>query len=236
MVAPGEFIPALENSGLIVPVGAWVVNAACRQLSDWRQAGLEPLPIAVNVSAHQMAPNKLVRPSHGSVAETSSDPDANTLWASTAACLSRFEVATGQLEFELTESALMEDAEHSADILRKLKSLGVHVSIDDFGTGYSSLAYLRRFPLDAVKIDGSFIRDLTSNAEDASITLAIIGMAHRLNLKVIAECVETAEQLEFLRANGCDQAQGYYLARPMPAQEVEQLWQASGGIVPGLSL
>ena len=236
MVSPGEFIPALENSGLIVPAGAWVINAACRQLSDWRQAGLEPLPIAVNVSAHHMASNKLVRPSHGSVAETSSDPDANTLWASTAACLSRFEVSTGQLEFELTESALMEDAEHSADILRKLKSLGVHVSIDDFGTGYSSLAYLRRFPLDAVKIDGSFIRDLTSNAEDASITLAIIGMAHRLNLKVIAECVETAEQLEFLRANGCDQAQGYYLARPMPAQEVEQLWQASGGIVPGLAL
>jgi EAL domain-containing protein (putative c-di-GMP-specific phosphodiesterase class I) len=107
------------------------------------------------------------------------------------------------------------------------------VSVDDFGTGYSSLAYLRRFPLDAVKIDGSFIRDVTTNAEDASITLTIIDLAHRLNLQVIAECVETAEQLEFLRAHGCDQIQGYHLARPMPADELERLWRATFGSVPG---
>ncbi|MEJ7746238.1 MAG: EAL domain-containing protein [Luteimonas sp.] len=235
LVAPGEFIPALEDSGLIVPVGTWVISAACRQLSQWRQAGLEPLPIAVNVSARQMALTNVARPSPGSDAPARTDTEANALWTSTAACMSEFKVSTGQLEFELTESTLMGDAEHSADMLRRLKALGIHISVDDFGTGYSSLAYLRRFPLDAVKIDGSFIRDVTSNAEDASITLAIIGMAHRLNLKVIAECVETAEQLEFLRANGCDQAQGYYLARPMPVQELEQLWRESGGVVPALA-
>ncbi|MDQ3056920.1 MAG: EAL domain-containing protein, partial [Pseudomonadota bacterium] len=235
LVAPGEFIPALEDSGLIVPVGAWVISAACRQLSQWREAGLEPLPIAVNVSARQMALTTVARPSPGPDAPARIDTAANALWTSTAACMSECKVSTGQLEFELTESSLMGDAEHSADMLRRLKDLGVHVSVDDFGTGYSSLAYLRRFPLDAVKIDGSFIRDVTSNAEDASITLAIIGMAHRLNLTVIAECVETAEQLEFLRANDCDQAQGYYLARPMPVGELEHLWQTSGGIVPGVA-
>ncbi|MDQ3617767.1 MAG: EAL domain-containing protein [Pseudomonadota bacterium] len=235
LVAPGEFIPALEDSGLIVPVGAWVISTACRQLSQWREAGLPPLPIAVNVSARQMAPQILSRPSPGPAGPPRSDTEANELWASTAACLRDFEVSSGQLEFELTESTLMGDAKHSAAMLRRLKDLGVHVSVDDFGTGYSSLAYLRSFPLDAVKIDGSFIRDVTSNAEDASITLAIIGMAHRLNLTVIAECVETAEQLEFLRANDCDQAQGYYLARPMPVQELEQLWRSSGGIVSALA-
>ncbi|MBA3487790.1 MAG: EAL domain-containing protein [Lysobacter sp.] len=234
LVAPGEFIPALEDSGLIVPVGAWVISAACRQLSQWRQAGLPPLPIAVNVSARQLAPQTLARPSPGPAGPARSDTEANELWSSTAACLREFEVSSGQLEFELTESTLMGNAEHSAAMLRRLKDLGVHVSVDDFGTGYSSLAYLRSFPLDAVKIDGSFIRDVTSNAEDASITLAIIGMAHRLNLTVIAECVETAEQLEFLRANDCDQVQGYYLARPMPVQELEQLWRDSGGIVSAL--
>jgi len=163
------------------------------------------------------------------------DPDPNELWSATAACLHEYEVSPGHLEFELTESTLMSDAEHSIDMLQRLKSLGIHISVDDFGTGYSSLAYLHQFPLDAIKIDGAFIRDLTSNAGDASITLAIIGMAHQLNLKVIAECVETAEQLEFLRANGCDQVQGYYLARPMPVEELERLWRASGGIVPELA-
>jgi EAL domain-containing protein (putative c-di-GMP-specific phosphodiesterase class I) len=143
-------------------------------------------------------------------------------------------VLAEQLEFELTESAVMGDAEHSVDMLARLKRLGIRVSVDDFGTGYSSLAYLRRFPLDAVKIDGAFIRDVTTDADDAAITLAIIGMAHRLNLQVIAECVETAEQLEFLRANGCDQAQGYYIARPMPVQELEVLWRTTGGIAPGV--
>jgi EAL domain-containing protein (putative c-di-GMP-specific phosphodiesterase class I) len=232
LVPPSEFIPALEESGLIVAVGAWVIAEACRQLQSWRASGLDALPIAVNVAAQQMAGEAQAAPaSPRGLART--DAGARELWSMTAACLQKHEVPAGLLEFELTESALMSDAEYSIDMLRRLKGSGIHISVDDFGTGYSSLAYLRRFPLDAVKIDGSFIRDVTTNAEDASITLTIIDLAHRLNLQVIAECVETSEQLEFLRAHGCDQVQGYYLARPMPADELEALWRASGGMAPG---
>ena len=227
LVAPSEFIPALEESGLIVSVGAWVITDACRQLRDWRLAGFDPLPIAVNVSAQQMTRENL---SSLPASRTRTAADATELWSATAACLHVHDVAPGLLEFELTESTLMSDAEYSIDMLRRLKGFGIRISVDDFGTGYSSLAYLRRFPLDTVKIDGSFIRDVTSNPEDASITLTIIDLAHRLNLQVIAECVETAEQLEFLRAHGCDQVQGYFLARPMPVKELEQLWRTSGGI------
>ena len=232
LVPPSEFIPALEESGLIVAVGAWVIAEACRQLQSWRASGLDALPIAVNVSAQQMAGETPASPATPrGIPRT--DAGARELWSMTAACLQRHEVPAGLLEFELTESALMSDAEYSIDMLRRLKGSGIHISVDDFGTGYSSLAYLRRFPLDAVKIDGSFIRDVTTNAEDASITLTIIDLAHRLNLQVIAECVETAEQMEFLRAHGCDQVQGYYLARPMPADELERLWRATGGVAPG---
>ncbi|WP_159015512.1 EAL domain-containing protein [Cognatiluteimonas profundi] len=232
LVPPSEFIPALEESGLIVAVGAWVIAEACRQLQSWRASGLDALPIAVNVSAQQMAGETPASPTAPrGLART--DAGARELWSMTAACLQRHEVPAGLLEFELTESALMSDAEYSIDMLRRLQGSGIHISVDDFGTGYSSLAYLRRFPLDAVKIDGSFIRDVTTNAEDASITLTIIDLAHRLNLQVIAECVETAEQLDFLRAHGCDQAQGYFLARPMPADELERLWRACGGVAPG---
>ena len=231
-MAPADFIPVLEDTGLIVPVGAWVISAACRQLHAWERAGFGPVPIAVNVSAQQVArKNMLLQPQDaGGRVRVGTDP--GELWAATAACLEEHAVVPGQLEFELTESTVMGDAEHSVEMLERLKRLGILVSVDDFGTGYSSLAYLRRFPLDAVKIDGAFIRDVTSNDDDASITLAIIGMAHRLNLQVIAECVETAEQLEFLRANGCDQAQGYFIARPMPVQELEELWRRTGGIAP----
>jgi diguanylate cyclase (GGDEF)-like protein/PAS domain S-box-containing protein len=232
LVPPSEFIPALEESGLIVAVGAWVIGEACRQLQSWRASGLEALPVAVNVSAQQMAGETAASPvvPRGLLR---ADAGARGLWSMTAACLQQHAVPAGLLEFELTESALMSDAEYSIDLLRRLQGSGIHISVDDFGTGYSSLAYLRRFPLDAVKIDGSFIRDVTTNAEDASITLTIIDLAHRLNLQVIAECVETAEQLEFLRVHGCDQVQGYYLARPMPADELERLWRASGGIAAG---
>jgi len=193
------------------------------------------LPIAVNVSAQQVARKNLRLPSPASGRRTRIDADPVELWSATAACLDQHTVLPGQLEFELTESTLMSDAEYSIDMLRQLKNFGIRIAVDDFGTGYSSLAYLRRFPLDTVKIDGAFIRDVTSNAEDASIVLAIIALAHRLNLQVVAEGVETVEQLEFLRANGCDQAQGYYIARPMPVQELEPLWRASGGIAPGMA-
>ena len=234
LVAPAEFIPVLEDTGLIVPVGAWVITAACRQLSEWQRRGFGPLPIAVNVSAQQVARRNTLLPASEPDGRTRIGVDPVELWSATAACMREHGVLAEQLEFELTESAVMGDAEHSVDMLARLKHLGVRVSVDDFGTGYSSLAYLRRFPLDAVKIDGAFIRDVTTNADDAAITLAIIGMAHRLNLQVIAECVETAEQLEFLRENGCDQAQGYYIARPMPVQELESLWRTTGGMAPGV--
>ena len=234
LVAPADFIPVLEDTGLIVPVGAWVITAACRQLSEWQRMGFGPLPIAVNVSAQQVARRNTLLPSTEPGGHTRIGIDPVELWSATAACMREHGVLAEQLEFELTESAVMGDAEHSVDMLARLKRLGIRVSVDDFGTGYSSLAYLRRFPLDAVKIDGAFIRDVTTDADDAAITLAIIGMAHRLNLQVIAECVETGEQLEFLRANGCDQAQGYYIARPMPVQELELLWRKTGGIAPGV--
>lgn len=224
LVPPAEFVPVLEDTGLIVPVGAWVITEACRQLAAWLQAGIGPLPIAVNLSAHQVVRRRLLQGSDGLAA-----PE---LWAATAACLDEHHVESSQLEFELTESILMDDAEHSVEMLQRLKMLGIRLSVDDFGTGYSSLAYLRRFPLDAVKIDGVFIRHLPGNADDAAITLTIIDMAHRLNLKVIAEGVETAGQLEFLRAHGCDEVQGYHLARPMPAQELERLWRQAGGVSP----
>jgi EAL domain-containing protein (putative c-di-GMP-specific phosphodiesterase class I) len=231
LVAPAQFIPALEETGLIVPVGAWVIAAACRQLRDWRREGFEPLPIAVNVSAQQITRKSLLPAPADPRRRVHIDADPLGLSSTTAACLLEYEVAPGSLELELTESAVMGDAEYSVEMLKRLKTLGVRISVDDFGTGYSSLAYLRRFPVDTVKIDGAFIRDLTTNSEDASITLAIIDMAHRLNLDVIAECVETLEQLEFLRAHGCDQIQGHYIARAMPASELEQLWLGTGGFV-----
>jgi diguanylate cyclase (GGDEF)-like protein/PAS domain S-box-containing protein len=254
LLSPMEFIPVLEDTGLIVSVGAWVIEEACRQINAWRMSGFEALPIAVNVSALQMARGKHSiqtgrlgiakneRAGDGSErgaeheqgAEDEQDEGETVeLWASTVASLNEHNVTFGQLEFELTESALMGDAKYNVEILRRLKKLGIRISVDDFGTGYSSLSYLRRFPLDTLKIDGSFIRDILTNEEDASITLAIIGMAHRLNLQVIAECVETAEQLEFLRVNGCDQVQGYYLARAMAAADLEKVWRETGGRAAG---
>ncbi len=216
LVPPDKFIPALEESGLIVPVGAWIVGAACRQLADWQRRGLPPLPIAVNVSAVQ-------------IAHAADALNVFGLLSTVAAHMKDNDVPPALLEVEITESVVMGDAEHSIVILQQLRDMGVKLSVDDFGTGYSSLSYLRRFPLESVKIDGSFIRDVTTSAEDASIAVAIIEMAHRMKLKVIAECVESAEQVQFLQVHECDQAQGYYFARPMPVDELETLWTQSHG-------
>jgi len=234
LVMPNDFIPVLEDSGLIVPVGSWVVAEACRQSAAWRQLGWEPLPIAINVSAlqfvHQDAPVAAAE-----AADAPSDPLANIhLLSGAAACLKEHGLTPGLLEVEITESVVMADMQHSTAVLQRLRALGVTLSVDDFGTGYSSLAYLRRLPLQVVKIDGSFIRNVTDSAEDASIAIAIIEMAHRLKLKVIAECVETAEHVQFLQAHECDEAQGYYFAKPMPVAELEALWRESGGDFPHL--
>jgi diguanylate cyclase (GGDEF)-like protein/PAS domain S-box-containing protein len=199
VVSPAEFIPVLEDIGLIVPVGAWVLRAACVQTKAWLDTGLHPREIAVNLSARQFQQKDLEATVRRILKDTDIDPSL--------------------VQFELTESMLMTDPEAAARTLRGLKELGVKLSVDDFGTGYSSLAYLKRFPLDTLKIDRAFIRDVTTSPDDAAITLAIISLAHSLKLKVVAEGVETREQLNFLKANGCDEMQGYYFARPLAVSD-----------------
>jgi len=207
LVLPGFFIPALEEMGLIVPVGAWVIDTACRQIREWKSSGLGDVRIAVNVSSRQVREERFVSQVAEVVREHRIDP---TL-----------------LEFEITESTLMAHGEATDAALRRLKDLGISISIDDFGTGYSNLAYLKRFLVDAVKIDITFIRDVTTNADDATIAIAIINMAHSLRLKVVAEGVETREQLEFLRVHGCDEVQGYFLSKPLPVDELSAKFRQS---------
>lgn len=200
MVMPGEFIALAEERGLIVPMGRWVIQAACRQLQAWRQAGYVTPAVAVNLSAKQFASDTLIQDVLDS--------------------LERYGVAARDFEVELTESVLMEDPARAMQLLQQLNALGVPISIDDFGTGYSSLSYLKRFPAGTVKIDRSFIKGLPSDQDDTAITRAVIAMAHSLGLKVVAEGVETDEQLQLLRGLGCDQVQGYLLGRPMPAADL----------------
>ena len=200
LVAPADFVPLLEDTGLIVPVGEWVLAEACRQLEAWRISGRDPMPIAINISARQFAARNLGQIIKKAFDEHGTNPRL--------------------IELELTESLLMVNTEEAVRTLGYLKSLGLRLSIDDFGTGYSSLSYLKRFPIDALKIDRSFIDEVTTDADDATITRAVIGMAHNLGLKVVAEGVETEEQISFLSANGCDEAQGFYFARPQPAIEL----------------
>ena len=195
LVPPLDFIPILEDTGLIVPVGEWVLRAVCGQLRDWEDQGLVPRPVAVNVSARQFQDRNFA--------------------ALVGRILREARVAPDLIELELTESLLMSDAEEAVQMLRELKRLGVGLSVDDFGTGYSSLAYLKRFPLDTIKIDRGFIRDAISDPDDATLTLTIINLAHSLKVRVVAEGVETQGQLKFLREHGCDEMQGYLFARPL---------------------
>jgi EAL domain-containing protein (putative c-di-GMP-specific phosphodiesterase class I) len=199
LISPAEFIPMLEETGLIIPTGEWVIRTACKQIKAWQMAGIKPVPVAVNLSARQF--------------------QASELGATIARILEDEGIEHRLLELEITESSIVNNTEEAARTLEFLNSLGVRVAVDDFGTGYSSLSYLKRFPLDALKIDSSFVRDITTDMDDAAITRAIITMAHSLELAVIAEGVETEEQLNFLNANGCDQIQGYYFSRALPAGE-----------------
>ena len=203
MVFPDAFVPALESTGLIVAVGGWVIDEACRQLRAWSDSPLGAVPISVNVSGRQFA--------------------EGTVYDDVCAALARHGVPAELLELELTESLLMADTEHTIATLRALKGLGVRLSVDDFGTGYSSLAYLRRFPLDTLKIDRAFVSDITTDPDDAAIALTIIRMAHTLKLDVVAEGVETAAQLAYLRRQHCDQVQGYYFSRPLPLAALDVL-------------
>jgi diguanylate cyclase (GGDEF)-like protein/PAS domain S-box-containing protein len=211
-VPPARFIGLAEEMGLIVPIGVWVLRTACRQSVAWQNAGLGQIRIAVNLSARQFYQQDLA--------------------ASIKAVLDETGIASHLLELELTESMMMSDVEHAVGILRNLKAIGVHLSIDDFGTGYSSLAYLKRFPIDLLKIDQSFVRDITVDPDDAAIVLSIISLAHSLRLKVIAEGVETEAQLGYLQRHGCDYMQGYYFSRPLPALECEQLMRDGTGLQP----
>ena len=212
LVLPGEFIPVLEDTGLINHVGEWVVREACRQIRTWQLEGLRPCPIAVNLSARQF--------------------NQNNLDCTIGKILDEFQIDPNLLELELTESVLMSDSEDSVEVLGNLKKYGIRLSVDDFGTGYSSLAYLRRFPLDALKIDRAFIHDITTDHGDATIAKAIINLAHSLKLKVVAEGVETLAQLDFLRTHGCDEMQGYLFARPMPAADCVRAMQEEWRLPP----
>ncbi|MGK5007786.1 EAL domain-containing protein [Janthinobacterium sp. LB2P70] len=203
MVSPALFIPLLEETGLIVRVGNWVLDEACKKISEWGASSIGPVHLSVNVSGIQFFVGGL---------------EEEVLKA-----IRKHDIAPDLLELELTESSLMSNAEETIAVLRNLKALGIQISIDDFGTGYSSLAYLKRFPIDKLKIDIAFVREVTSNPDDAAIVLAIISMAHSMKLEVIAEGVENDAQLAYLRRHGCDEMQGYYFSRPVPQEEFEQM-------------
>ncbi|MET3119898.1 diguanylate cyclase (GGDEF)-like protein/PAS domain S-box-containing protein [Undibacterium sp. GrIS 1.8] len=211
MIAPTRFIGLAEEMGLILPIGAWVIRTACIDTKTWQDAGFAHLRVAVNLSARQFTQKMLVQ-------SISDILEATGLDAS-------------YLELELTESMVMSDVESAIAILRNLKSLGIHISIDDFGTGYSSLSYLRRFPIDVLKIDQSFVNDITVDTDDAAIVASIISLAHSLRLKVIAEGVETTEQLDYLRAHGCDQVQGYLFSRAVAADAFEKLLESERSLL-----
>ncbi|HTE43166.1 MAG TPA: bifunctional diguanylate cyclase/phosphodiesterase, partial [Steroidobacteraceae bacterium] len=205
MIEPENFIPLAEECGLIFPIGDWVLRTACRQARAWQVEGLTSLRVAVNVAAAQFRQGDLLQVIRNALDDAQLEPHF--------------------LEVELTESAVMTNPEESRSILEDLSRMGVLVSVDDFGTGYSSMSYLRRFPIDKLKIDRSFITDLMTHADDASIVRAIILLAHSLRLKVVAEGVETTEQLELLKSMGCDQYQGFHFSRPLTAAAFSELVQ-----------
>jgi PAS domain S-box-containing protein len=202
LIPPNEFIPLLEETGLILQVGEWVIRTACTQLKLWHDNGLNSVHVAVNLSSRQFRQKDL----SGTVMDI----------------LDKTGLPANALELEVTESLLMENVETSIEMLLHLQKMGVSISVDDFGTGYSSLSYLKRLPINTLKIDQSFVRDIATDPDDAAIATAIIGLAHNLRLKVVAEGVETEEQLQFMRERNCDQMQGYLLSRPLPADKFEQ--------------
>ncbi len=199
LLAPGRFVPAAEESGLIVPIGEWVLRSACRQMRAWLDAGLQPPPVAVNLSAQQLAHQDLVALVH----------DA----------LSSHRLPAGMLELELTETMLMRDVDHTIEVLARLRAMGVRLAIDDFGSGYSSLAYLKLFEVDVLKIDRSFVNDIRSDGAEGTIAAAVIALAHSLGQQVVAEGVENDYQRDFLARHHCDQFQGYLFGRPEPVAD-----------------
>jgi EAL domain-containing protein (putative c-di-GMP-specific phosphodiesterase class I) len=203
LVPPAQFVPIAEECGLIVPIGRWVLREACRQARAWQGAGLPPMSIAINISAVELRDKDFV--------------------AGVGAILKETGLAPHYLEFELTETFLMQDSQSTATVLRALKEIGVRLALDDFGTGFSSLSHLKRFPMDTLKIDQSFVRNLSTDAGDAGIVSAVISMGRSLHMRVVAEGVETREQLAFLQEQSCPEGQGYYFSQPLAAAELTQL-------------
>src|SRR5690606_18133401 len=210
LLAPGRFIAIAEETGLVVPIGAWVLREAARQMPAWLDQGLQLDRMAVNLSARQFR-----------------DP---ALIATVEAALEEAGLDAPLLELEVTESMLVDEPEQTADLLSHLKSRGIALAVDDFGTGYSSLAYLKRFPLDYLKIDQSFVRGVPDGQDDCAITLAIIHLAQSLGLQLIAEGVETDAQRAFLKAHGCEYAQGYLFSRPVRAEQIEAMLRGAAAV------
>lgn len=212
-ISPAQFIPVAEQSGLIEPLGAWVLQKACAQNKKWQRSGYPPIRMAVNVSGRQFQQKGFIDIVDRVLEETGLAP----CW----------------LEVEVTENIVMENVNETIMILTDLKARRISLAIDDFGTGYSSLSYLRQFPIDRLKIDRSFVANVTNNADDAAIACAIISLAKTLNLEVIAEGVETAEQAQFLREQQCDAMQGYYYGRPSPPEEICQFLESRSSACAG---
>jgi EAL domain-containing protein (putative c-di-GMP-specific phosphodiesterase class I) len=203
---PSEFIPLAEETGLIIPLGQWVLRQACEQMQRWVNSGWPPLVMAVNCSSVQFTKSNVIEDINNAISLSGLDPK--------------------YLEIELTESLLLQDGEKGIQIIKDMKALGIQVAIDDFGTGFSSLSYLKRLPVDKLKIDKSFVDDLATDSGDAAIVTAIITLSHNLKLKVVAEGVETQEQYDMLRGFKCNEAQGYLISRPLDIAELEE-WMDS---------
>jgi EAL domain-containing protein (putative c-di-GMP-specific phosphodiesterase class I) len=206
VVSPLRFIGLAEESGLIIAIGEWVLQTACRQNMAWRDAGLAPISMSVNVSPRQFEEKRLVERIAQALRDSALPADS--------------------LELEVTESLIMRDLAQAVGKMRELKAMGISLSIDDFGTGYSSLSALKSFPISSLKIDKSFVSELADNPDDQAIALAVISLGHKLNLRVIAEGVETEQQCRFLRENDCDEMQGYLFSRPLPPDEVAAMLHA----------
>jgi diguanylate cyclase (GGDEF)-like protein len=210
LVEPLAFLAALEDCGLILPIGRWILRTACRQMQTWRQRGLPAIQMSINISGRQLAQGDLLKVVEESLAESGLDPH--------------------YLELEITEGFLMKQPDQAIALLQAFRDWGVSIAIDDFGTGYSSLSYLKQLPIQKLKIDRSFVRDIPENSDDVAITSAIIALGLRLQMLIVAEGVETAEQLEFLKREGCGEAQGYLFSKPLPPAEATALLQRSYAI------
>jgi EAL domain-containing protein (putative c-di-GMP-specific phosphodiesterase class I) len=203
LILPDEFIGLAEDIGLIIPIGSWLIESVCQQLQVWRKRGISTIQIAVNLSPRQFMQKDLVK--------------------MFTEFIDKYEIETGELIVEVTESVMMKDVDQAVIILQELKAVGISVALDDFGTGYSSLSYLKRFPIDKLKIDKSFIDNLFSSPDDASIVEAIIVMAHKMNMEVVAEGIETRDQLAYLKKHDSDVGQGFYFDRPLKAEKLSSL-------------